>query len=261
MSIKIITPPASEPVTLQEVALHCRVDSNAGPVVACATVINTPTVAPASVYGILAGMAVTGAGIPTGTTVLSVGATTITLNKNATATATAVNLTFTSAEASAGEDTLLTALIVAAREYCEAYQNRAYLTQTIEMSLDGWPAFPVEIPRPPLASVTSIKYYDTANTEYTLAGTSYFVDADSDPGRIALAYGASLPTTTLREIGAVKIRYAAGGATVPQRVKQSMLLLIGYWYENREAALSGKTSAEIEFSVRALLGFDRAVPV
>lgn len=262
MSVKIITPPASEPVTLQEAALHCRVDSNAGPVVACATVINTATVTPASVYGIVAGMGVTGAGIPSSTTVLSVGTTTITLSKNATATATAASLTFVSPDASAGEDSLLSALIVAAREYCEAYQNRAYVTQTIELSLDRWPRFPVNLPRPPLVSVASIKYYDTANMEHTFAATSYFVDADSEPGRIALAHGVTLPTITLREIGAVKIQYTAGAAVadVPQRVKQAILLLIGYWYENREAALSGKTSAQIEFSVRALLGFDRVVP-
>lgn len=263
MSIKIITPPASEPVTLQEAALQCRVETNAGPVVACATVINTATVTPVSVYGIMAGMGVSGAGIQSSTTVLSVGATTITLSKNATATAAAAELTFASADYSTGEDSLLSSLIVVAREYCEAYQNRAYVTQTIELSMDGWPSFPVELPRPPLASVTSIKYYDTANMEYTLAGTNYFVDVDSEPGRVALGYGVSLPTTTLREIGAVKIRYTAGSATanVSRRVKQAMLLLIGYWYENREAALSGKTSTEIEFSVMSLLGFDRMVPV
>lgn len=188
MSIKIITPPAAEPVTLAEASLHCRIDGTA-------------------------------------------------------------------------ENALITALIVAAREYCEAFQNRAYVTQTIELSLDRWPRFPVNLPRPPLATVTSIKYFDTANTEHTLAAENYFVDADSEPGRVSLNNGVVLPTTTLREIGAVKIRYTAGAvvASVPQRVKQAILLLVGYWYENREAA--GKTvSADVAFSVRALLGLDRVIP-
>lgn len=159
------------------------------------------------------------------------------------------------------ENSIVTADIAAAREYCEAFQNRAYLPQTIEASYDSWPKFPVSLPRPPLATVVSIKYFDTANTEYTLAPADYFVDTGSEPGRVALTYGFSLPATTLRDIAAVKIRYTAGAATVSQRVKKAMLLLIGYWYENREAANSGRfVAAEVAFSVKSLLRLDRVDP-
>lgn len=151
------------------------------------------------------------------------------------------------------EDTLLTNLIVAAREYCEAHQNKAYITQTLEETLDGWPSFPHELPRPPLASVASIKYYGMDNTEYTLGAANYYTDAASN--RICLTYGVTLPTVTLREMAAVKITYTAGGTTVNQRAKQAMLLLIGHWYANREA--TGKTTGEIDFAVRALIGMDR----
>lgn len=191
MSIKIITPPASEPVLPADAVLHCRIDGT-------------------------------------------------------------------------DENALVTALIVAAREYCEKYSGRAYITQTIRASFDGWPRFPINLPRPPLASVSSIKYYGDDNTEYTLDVASYFVDTDSEPGRIALAAGISLPSTTLRDINAVQVTYTAGygnAAAVPQRVKQAMLLLIGYWYENREAAISGKVSSEIKFAVHSLLGLDRVWPV
>lgn len=191
MSIKVVTPPASEPVVLADAVLHCRIDGT-------------------------------------------------------------------------DENALVTALIVAAREYCEKYSGRAYITQTIRASFDSWPSFPIRLPRPPLAAVSSIKYYGEDNTEYTLDAANYYADTDSEPGRIALASGISLPATTLRDINAVQVTYTAGygnAAAVPQRVKQAMLLLIGYWYENREAAALGKVSSEITFAVHSLLGLDRVWPV
>lgn len=157
------------------------------------------------------------------------------------------------------EDELVTALIATAREYCEDYQNRAYIAQTLEATYDCWPRFPVELPRPPLTSVESIKYYDTDDAEYIWALTEYFVDTDNNPGRVALKYGKAVPTALLRPINAVKIRYVAGGAAegVSSRVKQAILLLVGHWYVNREAVLTGTISKEIEFAVHALLDQER----
>lgn len=163
----------------------------------------------------------------------------------------------------ADEDTLISALITAARVYCEGIQNRAYITQTLELSIDGFPwGRLIELPRPILQSVTSVKYTDVDGVEATF--TDYVVDADSYLGRIALKRDFNWPTVTLREIGAIKIQFVAGygatAASVPAIVKQAMLLLIAYWYENREAA-TFKVSHEMEFAVKALLNMDRVVPL
>lgn len=167
--------------------------------------------------------------------------------------------------ATSPEDDLLTALIVAAREYCEGFQNRQYITATWDLWLDNFPAGAcIRIPLPPLQSVTSIKYYDTANVEAILPLTDYFIDDKSEPGRVALAYGKSWPSTTLRPVNGVCIEFVAGyGLTtaVPKKVKQAILLLIGHWYMNREAAINGSVSKEIEFAVHALLRMERLVPV
>jgi len=163
------------------------------------------------------------------------------------------------------EDTLLTALITTAREYCEGFQNRAYITQTWQLWLDGWPSGDcIRIPLPPLQSVASIKYYDIADTEAVITASDYFVDDKSEPGRIILAYGRTWPTITLRPANAVCVEFIAGYrdvVEVPQRVKQAILLLVGHWYENREASLTGAISREIEFAVKTLLSLDRVVPV
>ncbi len=160
------------------------------------------------------------------------------------------------------DDALITSLITAARQYCEQYQNRAYVTQTLELTLDEFPDMPFDLPMPPLQSVTSIKYIDKDGLETTWDPANYIVDVDSQPGRIALAYGKTLPTVTLKPVNAVKIQFVAGyGATaaVPQTVKQAMLLLIGAWYEQREALVVGSTVTTVPFAVEALLWQDRVV--
>ena len=163
------------------------------------------------------------------------------------------------------EDTQISSYILAAREYCEGFQNRQYITATWDLWLDDWPSKDrFDIPLPPLQSVASIKYYGTDNTEYTLAVTEYFVDDKSDPGRIVLAYGKSWPSTTLRPVNGVVVRFTAGyglAASVPQKVKQAILLLITLMYEKRLPVVEGKIIGEVPFAVSSLLWLDRIVSV
>lgn len=145
------------------------------------------------------------------------------------------------------EDTIIANWIKTARAEAEKYQRRAFTTQTWEMTYDTFPITPIEITRAPLISVLTIKYFDFENTETTLynslvpVGTesNYIVDTDSTPGRIALAFGVSWPTTTLRSINAVKIRYTAGyGAAatdVPAEVKDAIYIYCAWRNENRTA--------------------------
>jgi uncharacterized phiE125 gp8 family phage protein len=157
------------------------------------------------------------------------------------------------------DDALLTALIVAAREEVERHTWHAMVSQTLELVLDRWPACTfVELPRPPLASVTSIKYKDADGTETTWNSANYIVAAAHIPGRVVLADGASWPSDTLYPTEAIRIRYVAGwasAAVVPQSLKQSMLMLIAHWYEMREAAVAtGAIPKDVPFGVDVLLG-------
>jgi len=157
------------------------------------------------------------------------------------------------------EDDLLNSLIEAARQYAEDYQRRAYITQTWELWLDSFPSEDyIEIPLPPLQTVNSVKYYNTSDTEATFADTYYLQDIKSEPGRVALNYSETWPSTTLRPSNGVCIEFVVGygdvASDVPKKVKQAMLLLISHWYENREAVIStGAMPKEIPFAVDALL--------
>lgn len=159
------------------------------------------------------------------------------------------------------ETTYIESIIATAREWCEGFQNKAYVLQTIEKTFDRFPCSIFELPRPPMVSVLSIKYYDSKNIEYTLDPLLYFVDTASEPGRVSLNYSIQWPAIVLRPINSVIIRYTAGNtdaSTVPKKVKQAILLLVGHWYENREAV--GKVEGEIGFAVKSLLGHDRVWP-
>lgn len=151
------------------------------------------------------------------------------------------------------EDAYIQNLITVAREYCEDYQHRALATQTWDLILDEFPdrCDYIEIPLPPLQSVTSVKYINHTGTTATMtAGLSgYFADVDSEPGRACLSYSVNWPTFTAYPYGAVRIRFVAGhtGAApdiMPKKTKQAMLMLITYMYENR---LPSAKDIDLEF--------------
>lgn len=164
------------------------------------------------------------------------------------------------------DDTLITMLIAAARRKVEADANRALITQTWELVLDVFPTQTfIELPLPPLQSVSSIKYYDNSASpvETTFASTNYLVCIDNQyGGLIVLKDSASWPVmTNPLEKGAVRIKFVCGygaAAAVPEIYKQAMLLLIGHWYENREAIqVTGAVPKEVPLAYEALIWQER----
>jgi uncharacterized phiE125 gp8 family phage protein len=160
------------------------------------------------------------------------------------------------------EDDLLTRLITAAREDCEDFQRRAYITRTYELWLDAWPdGDRIEIPMPILQAVNSVTYYDTNGDDYDLTeDDDFIVDTENEPGQVVLAYGKAWPSITLRPVNGICIEFDAGygaaAADVPAAVKQAMLLLIGHLYENREA-VTEKSTGVLPMAVESLLWKNR----
>jgi len=89
-------------------------------------------------------------------------------------------------------------------------EPKSYYSQVWEVSFDDFPLMPICIPRPPLISVESIKYYDYLNNESTYNLANLIIDNASEPGRIDHAYNKFWPVVTLRTIDALKIKYTAG---------------------------------------------------
>lgn len=158
-------------------------------------------------------------------------------------------------------------LIPASRQWIEQYLGRQLITATWTMTLDEFPADGViELPRPPLLAVSSVKYYDTARVLQTFAAAGYnahtFAGPEAPMGRVELASGSVWPTAYSGE-GAVQIAFTAGygaaGAAVPMQIKQAILLHAAELYERREQVIVGTSVSPVAITVERLLWPLRAV--
>jgi len=111
---------------------------------------------------------------------------------------------------SSDEDTYIESLIAAARGTAENHRSESILDQTWELNLDFFPGRDIVIPRHPLVSVASIKYFDTAGDTQTFAASKYVVDTSSRPGKIALAPDESWPSTEAGRINVVTVQFTTG---------------------------------------------------
>ena len=164
-------------------------------------------------------------------------------------------------ELTADLDDNLTSLIKAGREAAEEYQNRRYLTQTWELTLDYLPTLPLRLGDPPLQSLDFVKLYDINDTEITVPVTDFIVDKDSEPGRIAFKQGKQWPAVQLREISCFKAQFKVGFLTtdigkIPEKVKLAIKLFVSYFLDNPDAALDDPPMAFYN-----LLGADRRKPI
>lgn len=161
------------------------------------------------------------------------------------------------------DDTLFAIYIAAARSKAEHITGRRFITQTWKQTLDAWPVGnDVQLLVPPVASISSVTYVDTAGTTQTLASTAYTLDAATGPaGWLLPADGTEWPDTD-DVVNAIAITmvsgYGAAGSAVPSDLRAWMLLTIGYLYAQREAIDStGRAAAIPERWCDALLDAHR----
>jgi uncharacterized phiE125 gp8 family phage protein len=155
------------------------------------------------------------------------------------------------------QDVLISDYIRSAREWVEKFTRRQMLTATWRLTLDVFPDTEIAVPWPPLQSVTSITYTNTAGTaDVAWSGSNYVADTDSTPGRIRPIFGETWPDIRHGDINTVKITFVAGytsTANTPGPMLQAVRLLASHSYEQREPILIGPGSKEMEFTVSSLL--------
>lgn len=131
-------------------------------------------------------------------------------------------------------------LAAQAADEVERLTGRVLLSSTYRLSQDNWPTDAIgyylraiELPRTPLLTVTSVKYYDEADVLQTLDSAQYIVCTDSEIGQVYLKAAYTWPDLSERP-DAVQVLFTAGHATqvseVPARLKMAMLLLCRYYY-------------------------------
>jgi uncharacterized phiE125 gp8 family phage protein len=151
------------------------------------------------------------------------------------------------------DDSLIVALISAARLHAEMLTGRSFITTRWKSVLDSFPGpslmgvpFGASFTLPlhaillhkcPVASIVSIQYLDMAGTLQTMPSSDYTADLACEPARITPVFGKIWPIS-LPQIGAVQITFDAGygetADTVPAGIRHWIKLRLGSLYEHRE---------------------------
>jgi uncharacterized phiE125 gp8 family phage protein len=98
------------------------------------------------------------------------------------------------------DDAMISRKITAAREFAEKITRRSLVYKGYVNYLDRFPSpgQPIRVPAPPLISVTSVLYLDTALNTQTWDSAEYFVASKQSPGLIVPKAGLRLPGSGLR---------------------------------------------------------------
>lgn len=164
-------------------------------------------------------------------------------------------------------DPWLNSAIPAARRKVEADSNKALPLTTYEIAFDQFPLERwIPVPLPPFVDIVSFTWFDLlTSAESAVDPTTYFLDTSSQPGRVILVPGKVWPTGVRWQQGG-RLRFKAGYADNqwPVRYVHAMKMLLGHWFANREAVVSGTTRhspEEYPLGYDDLIGNDRLVSV
>jgi uncharacterized phiE125 gp8 family phage protein len=155
------------------------------------------------------------------------------------------------------EDDLIGSFIAAATSHLDGWTGtlgRCLVTQTWQQA---WPGFPdQDVLRLPFPSVSSVEitYRDEAGVLRTLASSAWHLVEDALGGAVMLADGQVWPATATRPDAVLASMVCGYGAAddVPSAIKQAIRMLIGHFYEQREAMVTGVTATPVGFAVDAL---------
>lgn len=137
------------------------------------------------------------------------------------------------------EDVLIGQAITAARRQAEVRLRRQLVSATWKLRLDCFPCWEIQVPLPPLVSVTTLQYIDTGGTTQTLTENTHFVTYKyREPGLVEPAYNQTWPST--RDVrDAVILTFVAGygdPSDVPQDIRNWITAAVGVIYDRRELA-------------------------
>lgn len=123
----------------------------------------------------------------------------------------------------------------------------ALSSQTWRLSLDEFPCRAIIVPLGPVTAINSVVYTDEAGDEHDVA---FRFDLDAEPVKLWPPRGEEWPCICC-DPGALKIEFTCGYTELPKDLRWAILLLVGHFYENREAV--GPAASEIPMGVETIL--------
>ena len=152
------------------------------------------------------------------------------------------------------EDNFLTSLITKVREYVEIYLNQSLAVKQYELILDDLPEDGFNLPFTPIISIDTMQYGFDEEEEridigYRYSSSSNRLFFDSSVIRIS------------EPLDAFRCVFTAGMNKIPKRIEQAILMMIGYWYENREEVLINVNFVRLPYGAKMLLDLERGVMI
>lgn len=165
----------------------------------------------------------------------------------------------------ATDDTIIGTMITSARYAIEQYTKRAFITQTVIAYYKRYDK-QMNLPIQPVQSVTTVETVADDSTTTLTANSDYYVKGVQDKyidftGVNSIPAGHS-PYENLAEYG-LKVTYVAGygsSSDVPQSIKDAIVRLAAYYYDNRADFVTGTIVQKLPLTVTSLLnGYKRYV--
>ncbi len=163
-------------------------------------------------------------------------------------------------------DDYIQSLISVAREAVEDFTKRSLVEKTIAVGfshsrisescgwINGYPVF-MQLARPPILTVDSVKYRSFDGTEVTLDSSAYFLDAMELRGMVVIKKSTSLALLDQNYPTPLKVQFKVGKET-SELYKHAIKLIVSNLFENRCPIVAG-TMNEVPMSVRNLLATKR----
>ena len=156
------------------------------------------------------------------------------------------------------DDLYIQGLISSARHYVETVSDRTLIRCRYQMSLDVFPSWDIELPRPPFlpGGSVSVTYVPSDGIYTPVSYTGFRLDSTATPAVIRPPWNGNWPTCRGAENDVVvtwDAGYGEDGTRIPPPARNAMLLMIGSWYANREAVVQGGMNP-VPMSVEAMLG-------
>ena len=164
------------------------------------------------------------------------------------------------------DDSTVEAYIKAATGYAEDRTNKVFAQREFTLKRNSFSRV-MELPVFPVLSVDSITYIDIDGIEQTVAASSIQTITDHIPAIVVLD---DVPSVDGDTLNAVTITVTAGiesansppdADKIPEQVKQAIKLMVGHFYENREAVSIDGTPSTVPFATDALLWPHRVVGI
>jgi uncharacterized phiE125 gp8 family phage protein len=151
------------------------------------------------------------------------------------------------------EDLLIRVLIDVAVGWMDGWQGvlgRCILRQTWAIKAGALASMALPFPDPQSAVVS---YLDAAGASQTVDPSAFRVRTVRGAGQLVFAETFTAPPLLAGRDDAVTVTAVYGRDAAPAPLKVAVLMLVGHWYRNREAVVTGTTTAEVPMAVQSLI--------